>query len=103
LTEEGVVDDNGTNNEYIVHTCNNRIRFLDFYIPELKCCIEFMGDYWHSEKFRKGNKQRDAIREEEIKNTITGINILYINEKEYKKDKVGTINKCMEFINELRE
>jgi hypothetical protein len=83
LKDNGEIKDDGKNNEYVVHTNNNRIRFLDFYIPELKCCIEFEGDYYHSDKFRKGNKERDRIREEEILDTVPDMKILHIYEHEY--------------------
>jgi hypothetical protein len=98
LKRDGRLEDDGINDEYYVMTANG-IRFLDFYIPELKKCLEFFGTYYHSEKFRKGNKIRDAIRDQEIKDTVDGIQILYINEHEYRKDKEATIKKCLEFIN----
>jgi hypothetical protein len=98
LKRDGRIEDNGINDEYYVMT-NNGIRFLDFYIPESKKCIEFMGQYYHSEKFRKGNKMRDAIRDREIKDTVEGIQILYINENDYRKNKEAVVQKCLEFIN----
>lgn len=99
LKVDGRIEDDGNNDEYYVMTNVNKVRFLDFYIPELKKCLEFDGDYFHSEKFFKGNKTRDAIREQEIKDTIEGIQILHIKEHEYRKDKEATIKKCLEFIN----
>ena len=91
----GIYDD-GNNDEYIVHTHNDRIRFLDFYIPSIKKCIEFDGDYWHGKK--PGNKERDFIREQEIKDSITGIDILHIKECEYKKNPDAIVNMCLEFL-----
>ena len=97
MKKDGRLEDNGINDEYVVDI-NGSIKLLDFYIPSIKKCIEFDGDFYHSEKFRKGNIQRDALREQEIITAITDIQILHINEHEYKKDPIATINKCVEFI-----
>ena len=92
------VYDNDKNDEYVVHTHNGRIRFLDFYIPSLGKCIEFDGDYYHSERFFKGNKTRDLIREQEIVDTIDGIKILHIRENDYRSDKELVVQQCLDFI-----
>jgi len=88
------------NNEYVVKTINGKHRMLDFYIPSLKKCIEFDGDYYHSEKFKKGNIERDRIRESEIKDTISDIQILHVTEKSYRDDPNKVVQECLEFIYE---
>lgn len=92
------VYDSGKSDEYVVHTHNDHLRYLDFYIKSSKKCIEFDGDYYHSERFFKGNKERDAIREQEIIDTIDGIQILHVKECDYKKDKEKVIKECVEFL-----
>jgi hypothetical protein len=98
LKENGKVEDNGVNDEFCIVTEGGRYRFLDFYIPSIKKCIEFDGEYYHSEKFLKGNKERDRIREEEIKETVKDIKILHINEREFRNCPEETVKKCLEFI-----
>lgn len=85
------------NNEFMVRTTNNTNRFLDFYIPKIKKCIEFDGDYWHDIN-TVGNVERDKIREEEIIDTIKDIQILHIKEKDYNDDPEKVINQCLEFL-----
>lgn len=96
--KNGIINDDGNNNEYCVYIENsNSFRYLDFYIPSIKKCIEFNGDYWHN---LKGNKKRDFIREQEIKKAIDKINILYIIESEYRDNPDKVIKRCLEFIYE---
>lgn len=92
--------ENGTdeNNEYMLLTNNNHYRFLDFYSPELNKLIEFDGDYWHGNT--RGNKERDEIREKEIKDSIPNIKIYHVKECEYRKNILKTVNDCLEFLND---
>lgn len=83
------------NNEYHVKLHNGRSAFLDFYIKDVNKVIEFDGDYWHG---ARGNKTRDDEREQLIKESIDGIQILRIREHDYNNDKTGTVQKCIDFI-----
>ena len=96
-TNDCGVKTEGKNLEYKIKT-NKTVRSLDFYIPSLKKCIEFDGDYWHGEK--RGNKERDMLREKEIKESIKNIEILHIKERDYKKEPEKILNECLEFIYE---
>lgn len=69
--------------------------FFDFYYPEKNKIIEFDGDYWHGDE--RGNKERDAERDSILINE--GFQILRITEREYRKDSLATIKKCMDFLN----
>lgn len=93
--DDGIYDD-GSNEEYIVEINNGKYRLLDFYIETKKKCIEFDGDYWHGKC--PGNKQRDAIREKEIIETIDDIEILHIREKDYRKNPDKVIEDCITFL-----
>jgi hypothetical protein len=96
--KDGKIEDTGVNNEYMLLTHNNRHRFLDFYMPSKRKCIEFDGEFWHGGK--PWDKKRDRIREEEIKETIEGINILHIKEMDYRNNPKETVHQCLEFLNE---
>lgn len=79
----GIKDESGKNHEYVIET-NESYCKLDFYIPEINYCIEFDGDYWHGEK--PGNKERDNIRENQIKIKNPNITIVHVKEKDFKND-----------------
>jgi hypothetical protein len=87
--------------EYMLYTVNERHVFLDFYIPCLFYCLEFDGDYWHGEE--RGNKERDLLREQEIKNTSPKIIIDRVQEKDYMKNKTEITNKYVKIIYDLIE
>ena len=59
----------------------NRIFYLDFYIPHLRLVIECNGDYWHSLPERV---ERDKILEKYVKST--GRDIIFIWEHEINDD-----------------
>jgi hypothetical protein len=88
-------ENNNKNNEYIVET-EHGIRLLDFYIEELRLCIEYDGYFWH-----KKRKKEDLLRENEIYKSIPGIRILRITENEYV-NKEATIKKCLDFIESVK-
>tara|TARA_B110000503_G_scaffold95189_1_gene143344 strand:+ start:548 stop:1615 length:1068 start_codon:yes stop_codon:yes gene_type:complete len=86
-------DYSGINNEYRLKL--NRVFLPDFIDIENKKIIEFDGIYWHG-KVGRGNKKRD---DEKIKSYImSGYSVLSICEKEYKNDKNGVIEKCLNFL-----
>jgi very-short-patch-repair endonuclease len=72
----------------------NRGLLLDFVDVKTKKVIEFDGDYWHSES--RVNPTREKFREELL--IKDGYKLLRIREKDYKKDKQGTIDKCINFL-----
>jgi hypothetical protein len=55
---------------------------LDVWFPDLNKAIEFNGDYWHS---KENVKQRDV--EKIIQCKEKNIDLLIINEKEWKQNK----------------
>lgn len=81
------------NKEYRLKTTNSYI-LPDFVCLNKKLIIEFDGDYWHSS--RVANPTREKYREIEIEKL--GFSLLRIKESDYKKDKEGTIKKCIEFL-----
>lgn len=87
----------GTNNEYKLRT-NNGMVLLDFFAPGLGKIIEFDGDYWHSDKNPRNICRK--VRDTKILTKYTNYKILHIWESEYKQDKEGVVNKCLEFLKE---
>jgi hypothetical protein len=85
-------------NEYqvLVESVSNdkKVRFLDFYIPELKKWIEFDESY-HDNVDQLCD---DKIREEEIRAVIPDIQLLRVKEEDYLNDKDYVIEKCINFI-----
>lgn len=96
-TNDNGVEIKDKNKEFKIKT-NKSVRSLDFYIPEIKKCIEFDGTYWHGEVGR-GNRTRDEERDKEIKSSIQGIQILHIKERDYRSNPNNIIQECLEFIN----
>jgi hypothetical protein len=70
------------------------VRFLDFYIPELKKWIEFNEDY-HSWPYQQG---KDRQRIAQIKRVLSGADCLVITEEAFLKDKEGTVKRCLDYI-----
>jgi very-short-patch-repair endonuclease len=66
----------------------------DFYIPSIKKIIEFDGTYYHRDNIE--NKKRERKRDLDIiKNDLK---VYHVSESDYKKDKEGTIHKCLDFL-----
>jgi very-short-patch-repair endonuclease len=84
------------NNEYqvLVNSASCRLRFLDFYVPEIKKCIEFDEEF-HA--YRKQAK-KDKEREREIRKKIKRIQFLRIKKEEFMECKAQIIAKCMKFL-----
>lgn len=93
----GNKDNSGINHEKTIKTKNISIK-PDF-ILENKI-IEFDGVYWHDHKRRNKpeNKKREENRDLEL--IESGYSIIRISELEYEKNKQGTIEKCIQFLNE---
>ncbi len=85
-------------NEYqvLVDSVSNdkKVRFLDFYIPELKKWIEFDESYHDS----TDQLYDDKIREEEVRAVIPDIQLLRVKEEDYLNNKDYIIEKCINFI-----
>lgn len=94
-------NDNGIKNDHInkeyMFELSDSYAKLDFYIPSLKCWIEFDGDYWHGEK--RGNQERDRKREEAIKKAMPSIKLKRISERDFKENPESIISECVEWIN----
>lgn len=73
----------------------NKIVLPDFIDLNSGKIIEFDGDYWHG---KPGNIKRDAKRDKAIREA--GYEVIHIKESEFKLDPDGTINKCIQFLNE---
>jgi hypothetical protein len=98
LKDNGDIIDDGINNEYKQLT-ELSYKLLDFYIPSINKCIEFDGEYFHSDEFRGGTIARDAKREKDILEAAPEMKILHITEREFKENRKETIDKCLRFIN----
>lgn len=83
------------NNEYVLKTPQGVVR-LDFFVPATGKIIEFDGDYWHSDK--NPRKICRETRDYKIKTAFPHYQILHVWEGEYRKDKEGTIQKCLNFL-----
>lgn len=92
----GEIDDSGKNHEYKIKTLKSVVS-VDFYYPKTNSIIEFDGDYWHSETRKYVNKTRDTERDKSILD-VGNYKILHIKECDYKNDKEGTIQKCIDFL-----
>jgi len=74
-----------------------------------KKIIEFFGDYWHANpiKFSAGDMIKGKLVENIWKHdenklktlTDAGYQVLVVWESEYNKDKQGTIDQCVNFLN----
>lgn len=83
------------NNEYKLQTTESYVK-LDFFVPGKNKIIEFDGDYWHSE--RNPNNLCTHRRDASIMDKYPEMQILHVYERDYKKDKLGTIRKCIDFL-----
>lgn len=97
-TNDNGIKNDRVNKEYMLELPETYAK-LDFYIPSIKCWIEFDGDYWHGEK--RGNQARDKERETAIKKVIPDINLKRIAEREFKKNPEYIIDECVNWINSL--
>lgn len=97
-TNDNGIKNDHVNKEYMFELPDSYAK-LDFYIPSLKCWIEFDGDYWHGEK--RGNQERDKKREEAIKKAMPSIKLKRVSERDFKKNPESIISECVEWINSL--
>lgn len=97
-TNDNGIKNDHVNKEYMFELSDSYAK-LDFYIPSLKCWIEFDGDYWHGEK--RGNQERDRKREEAIKKAMPSIKLKRVSERDFKAAPESIISECVEWINSL--
>lgn len=97
-TNDNGIKNDHVNKEYMFELPDSYAK-LDFYIPSLKCWIEFDGDYWHGEK--RGNQERDRKREDTIKKAMPNIKLKRVSERDFKKNPESIISECVEWINSL--
>ena len=95
-TNDNGIKNDHVNKEYMFELPDSYAK-LDFYIPSLKCWIEFDGDYWHGEK--RGNQERDKNREEAIKKAMPSIKLKRVSERDFKAAPESIISECVEWIN----
>lgn len=93
LNENKEKDSSGINNE--LKLTLEKVILPDFIDLNQKKIIEFDGTYWHG-KVGHGNKSREEERDNILLNN--GYTIVHINENEFKNDKKGIIQKCIEFL-----
>ncbi len=88
------------NDEFIFSTKCGSVFKLDFYVPALYKIIEFDGTYWHNRNKVSifSNKSRDEIRDSQILETDSRLKIMHVKEHDYRLDRQGTIQKCLEFL-----
>lgn len=92
---------NKENRKFYFHELNNEFKFykdphvflLDFFDEENGLCIEYNGNYWHENEYRKiYDKKRIKIL------STYSIKVLTIWENDYNKFSEKQINKCLEFL-----
>ena len=93
LNENKEKDLSGTNHE--IRLKLEKVVLPDFIDVKKRKIIEFDGTYWHG-KVGHGNKEREIERDMLLSND--GYVILHINELDYKNDKQGTVEKCLNFL-----
>ena len=114
LNEDDIYYD-GKNHEYVTYLKGlSKSAFIDFFSLRRNKGIEFFGDYWHAHpdlykecdivSLPKGIKMKASeIWENDLKRIEClkkeyNIDILVIWEKEFRKDKEKTIQKCIGFL-----
>lgn len=97
LNEKKQKDLSGINNELRLRL-DKKIILPDFIDTNTKKIIEFDGTYWHKVK----NKDYSFSNNPDVKKRKilieNGYTVLHIDETEYKNDKQGTVEKCMNFL-----
>jgi very-short-patch-repair endonuclease len=89
LNSELIIPINGESKEKM----NKHIYSMDFVFNTRN--IEFDGDYWHS---IEGADIKDNLRDQYIQSL--GYSILRIPERDYRKNKEETLNRCIQFLTE---
>lgn len=96
LDENKQKDSSGVNHELRLKL--EKLILPDFIDVKKGRIIEFDGTYWHEVKNKKYefDKNPDTIREKIL--IDNGYKVLRIKESDYKNDKNGTLQKCMNFL-----
>jgi len=90
FTDEKIIENN---RKQIINPLTGRGLELDIWIPSLKKAIEFNGTYWHKDK---GYKDEQKVLQCEQK----GINLMIIEESQWRSNKEKCINTIGEWLNE---
>lgn len=98
LDENKQKDLSGKNNEFRLRL-DKKIILPDFIDIQKKKIIEFDGTYWHEVKNKKYSFTNNPDNQKEKLINENGYSILRIKENDYKNDKQGTLNKCLNFLN----
>lgn len=90
------------NKEYFINFKDNFLLY-DFCITNKKIIIEFQGNYWHrNPKFYEATEENIRIwKRDKFKKQVAeenGFQVFYVWESDYKKDKDGIIQICLQFI-----
>lgn len=93
LNENKEIVESKKNYEYRLKL-NKSFILPDFFVKNLKKIIEFDGTYYH--RPTPENKKREKERDRNI--IDSGYSVLHISEADYKKDKEGTVQKCIDFL-----
>lgn len=78
----------------ILNPNTNHYLELDIYFPERKIAIEYNGSYWHNLEERRNN---DNIKKEVCEKL--GIELITIEESDWKLNKDTTIKSIMDLLN----
>jgi very-short-patch-repair endonuclease len=97
LNENKQKDDSGINNEFRLRL-DKKMILPDFIDVSTKKIIEFDGTYWHKVKNKDYNFNSNPDVKKEKMLVESGYTVLRIDEKEYKNNKQGTIEKCLNFL-----
>lgn len=84
-------------NEHQVYHKSGKVRFLDFYCPELKLWVEFDE---HHHTYAK-TQQEDKIREQQVKETIPGVKLVRISEEEWLENSSKALAKIYKAYKEI--
>lgn len=78
---------------------------IDIYVSEINKGVEFNGRYWHSQEQLKKRfskwEAKDVERYHDLKTDFfksIGVNIIYIQESDWRIDKTAEISKALDFL-----
>jgi len=91
LTNEQVFENDRTQ---IINPSTGYYLELDMWIPSLKKAIEYNGTYWHSSIIQK---ERDYEKEKRCYEK--GIDLLIVEEEDWRRDKETCKDRIKQFIN----
>lgn len=92
--------------KFYMHDGYSKIISVDFYLKDKNKVVEFYGNYWHKNpKYYSEDDEKvrdthlwDDLRIIRLKEKY-GVDILIIWEDEYKCNKIGVVNKIINYLN----